>query len=318
MTDTDYKKRLKTTVLVLAAGAALNLGIAIMKLYVALSTNSVVILLDASNSFLDIATGAITVFAVALMFRQSGKDNEFGYGRAEYIAGFVVAAVVIVLGGMFMVESLNRLSMPEPIWFSLQHMGIVIGALAIKIVLLVIYKLADRKIHSSALGALVLDSGMDVAITAVTVISFSLSARLEFAVDAVVGIVMSVLILIMGVKMIIASVKTLMGVSGTKEQKNDIAAATLKVEGVCGVGKIKLHDYGFERVVGTVEIAVSEGENPLEVCARVKENVGGRGISIDAVLIGEDECAVKGESSQDALSEDEKDGGVGKNSEKTA
>lgn len=44
----------------------------------------------------------------------------YGYGRTEYLAGFIVAATSVVVGGLFLIRSLNRMAMPEPVWFGVK------------------------------------------------------------------------------------------------------------------------------------------------------------------------------------------------------
>ena len=109
------RERVKKALILLAVGVVVNITLAFVKLYVGLSSNSLTIMLDAINSFFDIITCAVTVVAFGILMRPRSEYVPHGYGRSEYLASFVVAAVSAVVGGLFFIRSLNRMAMPEPV-----------------------------------------------------------------------------------------------------------------------------------------------------------------------------------------------------------
>ena len=78
-------------------------------------------------------------------------------------------------------------------------MVIISVALAVKIGMTVAYAMVNRRVRSYALKALLLDSVLDVGATAASVLSFTLSLSTSYAVDAWMGIAVSVAVAVVGV-----------------------------------------------------------------------------------------------------------------------
>lgn len=275
------KQRIKTSFIILTVGVFVSLGLAITKLYVGLSSNSVCIMLDATNSFFDILTGIVSIIAFAMLLKPRSDSHPFGFGRSEYVAGFVVAAVSAVVGGVFLLQSLNRLSMPEPVWFGLQNCILIAVAVVIKLGMALFYYFFNKKLKSKAIAALALDSFLDLGITSASLISFAISSQVNYAVDAIFGIIISIAIIIFAIKMVIENLKTIIGGQNDSDTEDEIKAVCAINPFVKGVGKIKLHDYGFANTIGTAEVefdksitladAMREGEQMKEM---VKEKTG--------------------------------------------
>ena len=147
------KQRIRIAVLLVAGCIALSLGLAIAKMYVGLRSNSLVIMLDSVNSFFDVATGVVTLVAFCVLFHPRTDRHPYGFGRGEYLSGFVVSAVTVVMGGAFLIRSVNRLAMAEPVYYRLSSMIIILVALVVKIGMAVAYGLVNRRIRSYALRA---------------------------------------------------------------------------------------------------------------------------------------------------------------------
>lgn len=265
----SLKERTKIALIVLGVAIVCNIGLAFVKLYVGLAVNSLMIMLDAINSFFDILTAIATAVAFSLLFLNINEKAPFGYGRSEYVAGFVVATVSVVLGGVFFMRSLNRLAMPEPLYFGVQYCILISIALAVKIGLAVMFALANKKYKSKALSALMLDSFLDIGITATSLVSFAVSAYVNYAVDAIFGIVVSIVIVIYGVLMIADNLKSVVVGDKCEEEKDALKSAFEQVEGVLSVEQIAVHDYGFAHKAAVVEIVPSsfdDIENLLDKC----------------------------------------------------
>ena len=176
-----------------------------------------------------------------------------------------------MLGGVFLLRSLNRLAMPEPLYFGTLYCILIAVALAVKIGLAIVFTIANRKFHSKALAALMLDSYLDVGITATSLVSFAISSQVNYAVDAIFGIIVSIIIIIFGVLMIADNLKSVVVGDKCDEEKTRVEEKFLQVEGVKAVGKTILHDYGFSAKIGTVEITPTSEDNLAETLEKCKE-----------------------------------------------
>ena len=250
------KDRAKKSILLIAIGIFVNVALAITKMYVGLSSNSLCIMLDAVNSFFDVLTCVATLaFLVALLFPRSDKAP-YGYGRGEYLAGFIVSVVSVVVGGLFFLRSINRLAMPEPVWFSVQNCALICATLPVKLAMGLTYYFCNKKLHSSAVKAIMLDSFLDIGVTATSIVSFAISSRVDYAVDAIFGIVISVIIVVFAVKMVADNVRSIVVGDGAKQEReavDDICRAhEVRLE------KLVLHDYGYSAKAGEAIVDCSE------------------------------------------------------------
>lgn len=266
------KDRVKKSIILIAVGIVINVALAIIKMHVGLSSNSLCIMLDATNSLLDIITCIVTLaFFIALLVPRNEKAP-YGYGRGEYLAGFIVSVVAVVVGGLFFIRSLNRMAMPEPVWFSWENCVLIISTLPIKLGVGLLYYFANRKIKSSAIKAIMLDSFLDIGVTTTSVVSFAVSSRVNYAVDAIFGIVVSVFIIVVAIKMVVDNVKAIVVGDGAQDERKAIASVC--EEHGATVKKVVLHDYGFGMKVGDVFISCDGEDLPVMLHDEVAEACG--------------------------------------------
>lgn len=270
--------RIKKLLVLAIVGIAVNCALAGIKMYVGLSTNSLTVMLDGANSTLDIATCVVTAAAFAMLYFGKKANGALGYGRGEYLASFVVAIATLVMGGLFFIRSLNRMAMPEPVWFGWESCVLISVCIPIKLAVAVLYQVANKKLCSKAISALTLDSFLDVGITATSLISFTVSARVNYAVDAIIGIALSIAVIAMGVKMIASSVKATVVGDDTQSLREQICEEL--TEKGFRTGEILVHDYGYGMTVGTAEVffeddTIAAAESALDECkADIEQKTG--------------------------------------------
>lgn len=249
--------RIKKSILLIAIGIIVNIALAAIKMYVGLASNSLCIMLDAMNSFLDTLTCIVTLIVFIVLLAPKSESAPHGYGRGEYLAGFIVAVVSVVMGGFFFIRSINRMAMPEPVYYGLQSMVLISVCLPIKLGMGLMYYFANKKIRSQAIRAVMLDSFLDLGITATSVVAFAVTTRVNYAVDAIVGIVMSIVIIAIGIKMVVENMRAIVVGDGAKEEKK-VVEQVCQDNGVT-LEKTDIHDYGYGAKVGNAYISANEG-----------------------------------------------------------
>lgn len=245
-------KRAKQCIAVLAIACCVNLGLAIAKLFVGLSANSLCILIDSTNSFFDIITGVVALLSFVMLTKPVTSDKPFGWGRLEYVAGCVVAVASVVMGGVFFMQAINRLAMPEPVWFGWQSCLIISLAAAVKLGMAIGYAVSNRRLQSPAIRALVWDSVLDLGISLFSILSFTLSGQVNYAIDAWFGIAISVFVFVCGIKLTIDNLRLLAGHGDTRQWQCSIRQLCLANPLVSQVENIVLHDYGPHAIQGEV------------------------------------------------------------------
>lgn len=93
--STDGSKR------AIAAAASANLGIAATKFVAWAMTGASSMLAEAIHSTADTGNQVLLVIGGRAAGRRPDEEHPFGYGRARYLAAFVVAIVLFSLGGLF-------------------------------------------------------------------------------------------------------------------------------------------------------------------------------------------------------------------------
>jgi len=266
------KQRVKKSLILISIGIVVNVALALIKTYVGLASNSLCIMLDAVNSFMDILTAIVSAVAFCTLLIPRSEKAPYGYGRTEYLAGFIVAATSVVVGGLFLIRSLNRMAMPEPVWFGVESCVLISVTVPVKAGLGVAYYYADKKMNSATFRALALDSFLDVGVTVTSIVSFAVSARVDYAADAIVGIVVSVVIIVFAIKAVAENVKSVVLGDGATEEKNVISDECEKA-GVT-VLKMNLHDYGYGSKTGNVIVKNGDENAFSEISRIVREKTG--------------------------------------------
>src|SRR5207302_6098787 len=81
----------------------------------ALWTGSLALLADAGHMLTDVGGLALALFAIWIAGRPPTPAKTYGYYRAEILAAFVNAVVLLVVAGGILLETYRRLLAPPPI-----------------------------------------------------------------------------------------------------------------------------------------------------------------------------------------------------------
>ena len=108
-------KRTKNAVLTLVVGLILNIALGAAKLTAGVISESVAVASDAFNNLSDAAVSVVTILAVWLSARAADHDHPFGHGRYEYIAAFVLGAVIAAVAVELFISGVKRIIEPAEI-----------------------------------------------------------------------------------------------------------------------------------------------------------------------------------------------------------
>lgn len=111
-------------------------------------------------------------------------------------------SVIILLTGLyFAYNSLERLFYPTPISYLTRYLVMLIVTVAVKFIMFFAYRGVYRITGSPIIKVMAADSILDCFITLATVMSLTVSQYVEFAVDAVFGLVISGVLITSAVKL---------------------------------------------------------------------------------------------------------------------
>lgn len=187
----------------------MNFLLFVTKLYVGLSSNSISIYSDGVNNFFDSLTGILSFALLISLARQTSPVVLYKTKKTEQLLSFVISATVAFSAFYFAYNSLERLTYPTPVNFTVKYLAIIIFSAAIKLLMFAALRLCAKKIGSAVVRLISLDSLLDFFITAVTALTLILSVDGKYAFDALCGLGISGVILFTAVKNLISSLSYL-------------------------------------------------------------------------------------------------------------
>ncbi len=190
-----------------------------LKLYVGLSSNSISIYSDGVNNLFDSLTGILSFGVFIAIAKETDIFSRFRAAKLEQLLSFIISVTIAFSAFYFAYNSLERLTYPTPVTYSVKYLVIILSTAAVKLILFAVMRAFAVKLGSEVIRLISLDSLLDFFITGVTAITLLLSKDGRYTVDAFCGIGISVIILISAVKNVISSVKALTGEISADERE---------------------------------------------------------------------------------------------------
>ena len=230
-------------------GIALNIALFAAKWLAGTMTGSIAIRADAFNNLSDAGSSVITLIGFKVSGTRHDEEHPFGHGRAEYVAGLIVAMVIVLMGFDLTRSSVEKLFAPEAVSFSMLSAGILLGSILVKLYMAACNRSVGRKIHSVAMEAAALDSLSDVAATSAVLLSSLAGHFFGWNVDAYAGALVSLMILKAGYDAAKDTISPLLGNPPDPEFVRRVYDIVNSYDVVHGVHDLVVHDYGPGRVM---------------------------------------------------------------------
>ena len=228
-------------------GILLNIVLFACKLAFGIIANSVAMIADAFNNITDAGASIVSYVGFKLSTKHVDKEHPFGHGRMEYITGFIVDVLIILVGFELLKGSIEKIispSMPESDAFTII---ILVLSIIVKLWLFIFYRKIGKIVKSTSFRSTAIDSATDCIATAFVLISVLVSKRWGLMIDGYVGILVSVMILIAGIRSAKETIDLLLGMPPTKEYIKEITDFLKQYPEIVGTHDIMVHDYGVGR-----------------------------------------------------------------------
>ena len=271
---------------------AVSLLIAI-KVAASTVTGSIAIRADAIHSVIDLFGVIIGYIAIRIAGRPPDKSHPYGHGKAENIAGVVIAAMIFVAAVIIAYQAVTRLISGGVV--ALVPLGIYVTAAAIAINLIVSwYSLrVARATESIALEATARDLFADVLSSAAVLVGLILVQFTGIAVlDPIVALLVSVLI---GRTALLTMKKSFGGLMDIKlpQAEEDEIVACIGEHGdlIAGFHRIRTRKAGSQRQID-FHLVVSRQlsvEKAHRLCDQLEEEIEKR-LSDTSVTIHIEPC----------------------------
>lgn len=230
-------------------GIVLNLLLFLGKYLAGTLSGSVAITADSFNNLSDTGSSVITLIGFQLAKKEPDPEHPFGHGRFEYLSGFLVSALILMMGVELGKESVQKLFHPEPVTVSWTVGIILVCSIVIKLYMAYYNGRIGTKIHSSAMRATMADSLSDTISTAAVLVCMLITALTGVSADGICGVVVSALILRTGWNTAKETLSPLLGQPPSPELVAAIERSVLAYPDICGVHDLIVHDYGPGRMM---------------------------------------------------------------------
>ena len=230
-------------------GIVLNILLFAGKLTVGILAASVAIIADAFNNITDAGSAVVTLIGFRLAAKPVDKEHPLGHGRLEYVTGFIVDMLIILVGFELFKSSVEKIISPTLPSVGNITLFLLGGAILVKVWLFFFYRKIGKFINSSALKASAFDSLSDCVATTLVLISALVGRFSGVAIDGVAGIFVAAFILFAGARAAKETIDLLLGSTPDPEFIKNIYEFCKHYPRIVGIHDVMVHDYGVGRQI---------------------------------------------------------------------
>ena len=214
------------------AGILGNVFLLIIKFIVGFLSKSQAMISDAANSAGDIFASLMSSIGSKIASRTEDETHNFGHGKAEYIFSLFISLSMIIIAGKLCFDSAMSLINPSKVAYPVWLIIVCIITIITKFSLFIYTKIIAKKTDSILVTSLQKDHRNDVLVTTCTLASVILNILGIYWFDGIVGMGISVVIAISGIRIFIESYNILMDKSIDEFTKNKILSILQKYEDI--------------------------------------------------------------------------------------
>lgn len=244
----DHKVREKYGTFSSIIGISVNALLAALKLIAGLLSGSIAIVADAINNLSDAGSSGVTFISFKIASKPADRDHPFGHARIEYIASLIVSFLIINVGFELFLDSVSKIfGISEANTLNVKALTIVILAISIllKLWLAMFYRNVANKINSSVVKAAASDSLNDCISTSAVLVSSIVIWATDFVIiDSIIGLGVSILILIAGLKILLENKNIILGEAPVESTITAINEIVREYPEIVGIHDMLVHNYG--------------------------------------------------------------------------
>lgn len=245
----DEKVRSKYASLAGFTGIAANVLLFIGKLVLGILAASVAIIADAFNNISDAGSAIVTLIGFRLASKPVDKEHPLGHGRLEYVTGFIVDMLIILVGFELLKSSIDKIINPVLPTVGTVTFILLLVAVLVKVWLFFFYKKIAKTIQSSALSASAADSLSDSIATTLVLVSALVAKFANVGIDGYAGVIVAAFIMFTGIKAAKETIDLLLGSPPDPAFIQDIYDFCKNYNHIVGIHDVMVHDYGPGRQI---------------------------------------------------------------------
>ena len=248
-------------------GIVLNIVLFTVKLIAGIMSGAISVTADAFNNLTDAGSSVITLIGFRMAGQKPDKDHPFGHGRIEYVSGFIVSMIIILVGFELGKTSLEKIFAPEQTNFSAVAVVILVCSVIVKSYMAFYNFSVGKKIVSASMKATATDCLSDCVSTLVVLLCLVVSLFVNINLDAYCGLAVSVFVIFSGIRAAKETMDPLLGTPPDKELIDRICEIVYSngKDNILGIHDLIVHDYGPGRMMISLHAEISETSDLLEM-----------------------------------------------------
>ena len=225
-------------------GIGLNVLLFAGKYLAGVISGSIAITADAFNNLSDAGSSFITLVGFKFSGMKADAGHPFGHGRIEYISGFGVSMIIILMGAELFKSSVEKILHPEPVAAGTLSMVILVASIAVKLYMCLYNRSIGKKIGSEAMKATAMDSLSDSAATTAVLLSMGVTYVTGKNIDGWCGLLVAGFVLYAGYSAARDTLNPLLGEPPSAEFVEEIKSTVMAHPEILGIHDLVVHDYG--------------------------------------------------------------------------
>ena len=231
------------------AGVLGNIFLLIIKFAVGFVSKSQAMIADAANSAGDIFASLMSSIGSKIASNPEDDTHNFGHGKAEYIFSLFIGVSMMFVAFKLFYDSAKSLFSPEKVSYPHLLIIVCIVTITVKLSLFIYTKFLSKRTNSILIVALQKDHRNDSIVTTFTLISVILNMYGIYWFDGIVGMGISVLICISGIKIFMESYNVLMDASIDNKTKEEILKIVEKYKDIQKIDHFSSSPVGYKYLI---------------------------------------------------------------------
>ena len=258
--------RLKCAMFSGITGIICNIVLFILKFLIGTVVHSIAVVSDAFNNLSDCLSSIVEIVGYFLAKLPEDKKHPFGYGRVEYLAALIVAALILMFGCGLIHDSIQKIFSHETTEISVLLCVLLIISMMLKVILSLLNWSLGKRIDSPVLLAVGLEARNDVFATCITIAALFIGhyfAYIPF--DGIAGALVSLLVFYSGFEIIRDVTDKLLGRAASADLCAEISKLIMEHKKIICVHNMIVHEYGPGRLFGSAHVEVNAHTDLISV-----------------------------------------------------
>lgn len=245
----DAELRKDYGVLCGGVGIMLNILLSIAKIVAGIISGSISIISDAVNNLTDAGSSLVMMVGFKLAGKKPDSKHPYGHGRIEYITGFIISVLTMMMGVEMLRTSIDKIIHPTDVFYSTTAIIILILAFVTKLYMYFYNNRVADKFNSTAMQAVAIDSFGDAVATSFVLLCMMISSYKGIHLDGYCGVIISLLIIYGGISSAKDTIGQLLGSPPDPEFVEMISKYVSTYDEIIGMHDLIIHDYGPGRMM---------------------------------------------------------------------